>query len=111
MPYVKGFLRVQIAPLLEVEGDPGVDALIAKPANPVRMCRSCSAAAFPSCNNPLQCTNVLREVDRSQEWLATQEPIPARNIQQKTDAPVSEVLVLYGRSQPDVDRPGISPWR
>ena len=59
----------------------------------------------------MQSAKVLREVDRSQERLATQEPIPARNVQQETDAPVSEVLVLYGRSQPDVDRPGISPGR
>ncbi len=110
-PDATGFLRIPVAPLLEMKGDSCVHALIAEPANPVRMRWPCSTAAFSSGNNPLQCTDVPRQVDWSQERLAAEKSVPARNIQQRTDSPVSEVLVFYGRSQPDVGRPDISPRR
>ena len=67
--------------------------------------------ALSSCNDPVQRVDVTGQVHGTEERLATQEPILTRNIQQVPDASVREVLVLDGRSQPDVTRPSTKPRR
>lgn len=106
-----GLLRVPVAPLLEMEGNASPHALIAEPAEPVRMGGSSSTPALSPCNDPVQPVDVIRQIHRAKERLAAQEPIPARDIQQATDPSVGEVLILDRRSQPHVARPCTSPRR
>ena len=104
-----GLLRIPVPPLLEMEGDAGVHALVADPPDPVRMRGPSLAAAFSARDDPVQCLDMHRQIQGAQEWLATQKPIPTGNIRQKTDTAVSEVLIFDTRSQPDMGRPGIFP--
>ena len=95
----------QLPHCLKWKATPAPHALISEGTNPVRVRRSGLTTAFSSRDDPMQFADVLRQVDGTQERLATEEPVPAGNIQQGQDAPVSEVLVLDRRSQPDMRGP------
>ena len=92
-----------------MEGNAGAHTLIAEPADPVWMRGPRPTAALSSCNDPVQRADVLGQVNGAEKWLAAQEPKLTRNIQQVPDAAVGEMLVLNGRSQPNVTRPRTGP--